>query len=150
MGGSSSGTTSTQTSTVTTTNRNLQNLDRTNIVEAGGSLNITDGGAVSAGFNFGGKALDRSFNFGGKALDRSFNFGGKSLDFGRKSLSTVEKIALSAIKSSQTSQDSSLKALDSLSRGDATKTAEIMSNNMTKSAALIAGAFLISKVVGGK
>ena len=139
MGGSSSGTTSTQTSTVTTTNRNLQNLDRTNIVEAGGSLNITDGGAVSAGFNF-----------GGKALDRSFNFGGKSLDFGRKSLSTVEKIALSAIKSSQVSQDSSLKALDSLSRGDATKTAQIMSNNMTKSAALIAGAFLISKVVGGK
>jgi len=121
MGGSSSSTASRQSSTVTTTNRNLQNLDRTNIVEAGGRLNITDGGAVSAGFTFGGKAL-----------------------------TTVEKLALGAIDSAQKSQASSLKALDTLSRGDATATAKIMSDNTTKAAAFIAAAFVVSKFIGAK
>jgi len=121
MGGSSSSTSSQQQSKVTTVNRNLQNLDRTNIVESGGSLSITDGGAVAAGFDFGGKAL-----------------------------TTVEKLALGAIKSSQVSQESSLKALDTLSRGDATATVKVMSDNLTKSAAFIAAALVLSKVIGGK
>ncbi|MDX8400897.1 MAG: hypothetical protein R8K20_11730 [Gallionellaceae bacterium] len=63
MGGSSSGTSSSQATTTNTTNENLQNLSGVDVIKSGGgdvtkTVNITDGGIVSDAFGFATAALD--------------------------------------------------------------------------------------------
>lgn len=114
-------TTTSQASTVNTTNLNVQDTEGVTVVGSGNAITTTDFGAIEAagevsrealelgrsGLNIGadlaGRGLDNAFSFGSDTVAGALRFGGDTVSdafsFGTRSLDSVTDFADSALSS---------------------------------------------------